>query len=424
MKLLICICLLCTTIVRGQYDTLFIEFQTDNDFFPDCENIYAANGQYIFSTIDDIDMHLNGFVFVNPRLQNINKRISLYSQGFRSAQNQYLEKPTHYLKELDYNTVIGQYLLEKDSLKLLSQNGYFNKLGYLVNHERVDDWVDNYTPVERKEREDSISAFSKRNFELNGGPINVPAVGIVDGVYIAERIHIYQPMDYFEAYPLIYDSIILAHEKFKNEVMRPILDSVLRPFYMSETELTNLEYKLFVKYVQDSIALNMAYWNVDNNQALLLLNSSKKVRKTLNSEDKSGNLKRFGLKKPNNDFYSDPEWVPYLSDMYFPQTTRYYKRREIDVRKLLYQINDSVKINVYPDTMGFEKLNKQAHSPLVNMYFWHPAYDNYPVLNLTENQMMAFFHWKEKIVNQQIKIDGYRIEVSLPTITQYEFALK
>ena len=58
------------------------------------------------------------------------------------------------------------------------------------------------------------------------------------------------------------------------------------------------------------------------------------------------------------------------------------------------------------------------------MYFWHPAYDNYPVAGLTEEQVKAYLFWRTKMHNQSNKRRGIRqtVKYSLPNEMQWELA--
>jgi hypothetical protein len=109
-----------------------------------------------------------------------------------------------------------------------------------------------------------------------------------------------------------------------------------------------------------------------------------------------------------------------LEPLFLPENERYFRKKEIDSRKLFYEYyfvdllaaskkdysssGDSKNanfanrpqgmkdrsvyvrkevINVYPDTLAW--LHDYAYSyndPVAQRYFWHPAYDNYPVVGV------------------------------------------
>ena len=53
--------------------------------------------------------------------------------------------------------------------------------------------------------------------------------------------------------------------------------------------------------------------------------------------DRDVNRSVFDLNWDRRFDYQEEEIVPILADMYYPQPERYYKRREIDVRKLMFR---------------------------------------------------------------------------------------
>jgi formylglycine-generating enzyme required for sulfatase activity len=54
----------------------------------------------------------------------------------------------------------------------------------------------------------------------------------------------------------------------------------------------------------------------------------------------------------------------------------------------------------YPDTMLWNKNFAQAfHDPMTNMYNYHPAYRNYPVVNITHEAAVAYCEWLTEHVN-------------------------
>ncbi|MCR9173987.1 MAG: SUMF1/EgtB/PvdO family nonheme iron enzyme [bacterium] len=201
-----------------------------------------------------------------------------------------------------------------------------------------------------------------------------------------------------------------------------IMDSLLYPFYLSALELTNREYREFVDWTRDSIAREILVVNtpsVKEKRKMLCNCTESEADKAKSGQDFNRDSCRLDW---TYDFsYMDPQWVECLSDMYYPQPERFYGRRAFDISQLNYRYDNGQVVTIYPDTLGFVK-KLDFGDPLTNMYFWHPAYDRYPVVNLTFEQMMAFCHWKTKEVNKTLK-EG-RIEVSLPTILHYELAAK
>lgn len=176
-------------------------------------------------------------------------------------------------------------------------------------------------------------------------------------------------------------------------------------FLMSDHEVTNWEYRQFIDWVRDSIARTVLAEDYDSSY---FLQSSPFL----------------DWSKPFD--YNNPQIAEVLSGCYLPQNERFYYRKEWDVRNLFY-VYDNQKTNVYPDTTGWTAGAFAVwFEPMRNMYAWHPAYDNCPVLNVNWEQAQAYCHWKTKAVRKRLAklgapadcISSYR----LPTSTEWEYA--
>jgi sulfatase modifying factor 1 len=232
-------------------------------------------------------------------------------------------------------------------------------------------------------------------------------------------------------------------------------------YYMDIHEISNNEYRQFVNYVRDSLFLNTMAENDDE--------------RYFYAENQEGQeLDRF-IDKGYILIWNEPiDWTDedifeILYDEYFLQgNDRYYNRREIDTRKLNYrytwfnlemasdkdpnkrddqlsEVNTlnqlhSVRrhsdrsqfvvtevINVYPDTLVWiHDYSYCYNEPYAENYFWHPAYDEYPVVGVTWGQAVAFNAWRTQIMNSWRMNEGstYIQKFRLPSEAEWEFAAR
>jgi len=211
------------------------------------------------------------------------------------------------------------------------------------------------------------------------------------------------------------------------------------PFFMDQTAITNSQYKQFVFWVRDSIAITN-YLNDD--------------KYYLHPKGTTGNT---GKKYINWTYVKKyPVWnarkgqpTGKLDGMYYQGDDRVFDRNEIDVRLLKYNYsllslrtaadyrNDKTKrrsdfimrdtVGVYPDTLVWlSDFSYAANEPMVQGYFSHPAYRNYPVVGVTWRQARAFTVWRTRF-NDAYKDSRrlpHRLPYSLPTEGEFEYAAR
>ncbi len=197
------------------------------------------------------------------------------------------------------------------------------------------------------------------------------------------------------------------------ELNRPLQD-FLAPFYFKKTEVTNAEYKEFVAWVRDSIARRLL---ANNNFAGYII---------------KGTTVGF-TEEPMLDQQATIPWASkidsiskVLDQIRSEQPERFYKVKQIETRKLIYvYYEDGIKhlVAVYPDTLSWTIDFPYAYNePMTNHYFWHPAYNNYPVVGVSQTQAIAFLHWKTEMKKQELHRKGlrYKIEYLLPSEYEWE----
>lgn len=216
------------------------------------------------------------------------------------------------------------------------------------------------------------------------------------------------------------------------------------PFFMDQTELSNSQYKQFVNWVRDSVAITS------------YLGDEKYYLKPKGNQNAPSNGRKF---IDWNYVRAHPVFAQgkgaaannakKLDGMYYQGDDRIFDRNEIDVRLLKYNyampsyreaadhhneknrkrsdfiIRDTV--NVYPDTLVWlTDFAYAANEPMVNGYFSHPAYKNYPVVGVNWRQARAFTVWRTRY-NDSYK-DAHklphRLPYMLPTEAEFEYAAR
>jgi formylglycine-generating enzyme required for sulfatase activity len=252
----------------------------------------------------------------------------------------------------------------------------------------------------------------------------------------------------------------------------------VQAMYMDDSEISNNEYRQFVNWVRDSM-LHLMLVDLDANHVI--------------AQDQFGNDLDPPVINWNEKIRLDNQDAQEaVADIYLPETERFYRRKEIDSRKLnflFYTINlrlaaqksnrflpqfdtpkehgetkkypngkggyivsdnpfngntypnrtrgteknkedrsifiDKHVVNVFPDTLAWvHDFTYSFNEPMTNMYFWHPAYDNYPVVGVSWQQATAFCVWRTQLLDSFLEHIGETIvnDFRLPTESEWEWA--
>jgi formylglycine-generating enzyme required for sulfatase activity len=186
------------------------------------------------------------------------------------------------------------------------------------------------------------------------------------------------------------------------------------PFYFKNDEVTNAEYREFVHWVRDSMA-----------RRLLAEHFPDEFLLTEKLKDGSG-LKRLNWEK---DFrYTDEEYMPLLRDLYLPDEARYSRRKEFNVNAFFYCFGHNAEpllVEVYPDTTVWKKNPFSGYSEFQKLYFWHPAFDDFPVVGVSVPQIKGFLDWKQKQMEISLRKEykkNVSVELLLPDDHEFECA--
>lgn len=206
-------------------------------------------------------------------------------------------------------------------------------------------------------------------------------------------------------------------------VARPKSISI-QGFFMDETEITNNEYRQFIYWVRDSLAHD-------------------KLGHYL--EDDAGDFDKPLIDWEQEIDWEDEEMVAELDELFHPANERFDGRKELDASKFVYEYqwydwqraahdrNSSrtshirkEKVKVYPDTLCWIRDYAYSYNePMTRNYFWHPAFDDYPVVGVNWKMAKAFCHWRTKLWNTYSADAGVNSEdFRLPTEHEWEYAAR
>ena len=245
-------------------------------------------------------------------------------------------------------------------------------------------------------------------------------------------------------------------------------------FYMDETEITNSEYRQFVYWVKDSIALSMlarkadelelgednkdgigefAFQDADTSKLSEFQKYMRANYYDLDEDLYAGRALNWDADLTwETEDYTDQNYAEVMDSLYLPPEQWYNGEIKLDVAKLVYsytwfdaesaaaeskrtkkQFIDRTpfikkeEVQIYPDTTVWIKDFMYSYNePMHNDYFSHPAYQDYPVVGVSWNQAVAFCNWRTNFKNgyQRSKGDPSVSRFRLPNEGEWEYAAR
>ena len=249
------------------------------------------------------------------------------------------------------------------------------------------------------------------------------------------------------------------------------------PFWMDETEITNNEYRQFVMWVRDSLIRELLGEVMEEEYRISVDGLGNDLEEDIFGRAYQLNWDtKLDMKRLNDN----EDAVLAMDLLYYSVEDRFFGRKEINVHKLNYRyfwidLQQAAKhrnkyenayledigdldqepgqytgsiidaegneqpidnrgafilkdvVNVYPDTLCWIRdFTFSYNEPMANMYFWHPSFDNYPVVGVTWKQASAFCTWRTQLLNDALRqdCDAYVQDYRLPLESEWEFAAR
>jgi formylglycine-generating enzyme len=208
----------------------------------------------------------------------------------------------------------------------------------------------------------------------------------------------------------------------KQLVARPKSISV-QGFFMDETEISNNEYRQFVNWVRDSLAHEALQHYVE--------------------EEGDGSSDKQLI-----DWEIEIDWegedAESLQDLYYGGNERFDGRKELDTDKMVFEMQwydwqraahdrnanrtshiRKEKVKIYPDSLAWIRDYAYSYNePMTRNYFWHPAFDEYPVVGVNWKMAKAFCYWRTKLWNMYKGDEPTSEDFRLPTEHEWEWAAR
>lgn len=242
----------------------------------------------------------------------------------------------------------------------------------------------------------------------------------------------------------------------------------VKGFWIDETEITNNQYRQFVEWVRDSIAylklgeVNEDYLLTQNeyeedidppfinwDEPIEWDSKEEEVREALEpmfytEKERFNRIKQLDVRKLNFVYYREDlrqaARKQYYNNNTENRTSFNYKNQKYDGQIIDYSdsktkgekidIKDRSSfimketVNVYPDTLVWISDYTYSYNEGQVNYFWHPVYDNYPVVGVTWKQARAFAAWRSLYLNSLLTAAGEVTvqDFHIPTESEWEYA--
>jgi sulfatase modifying factor 1 len=202
----------------------------------------------------------------------------------------------------------------------------------------------------------------------------------------------------------------------------------LSPFFIDATEVSNKQYRKFVDWLADSVAV-LTYLKNDSRYFLKM-----KIKKQGSNAVTDSVTQRINWSRIDIDS-EIPFWKNNSES--FPGLVKIVNGRKVlnrDMIKFTFShiqadgshnsktVTDTVKVLPFENVWATDFPNSQSEF-FVNSYFVAKGFDNYPVVGVTWKQARAYTSWRTIVVGtQDIYSADMGLVFSLPTEAQWQYA--
>jgi formylglycine-generating enzyme len=206
-------------------------------------------------------------------------------------------------------------------------------------------------------------------------------------------------------------------------------------FWMDATEVTNNQYRLFTRWVIDSIAA-------------LALNEAGDAKYVNKSKEGKVSVNWKNVLFGKGIVYDEKSVEKLAGKLFVSPEDMIDGKKELDASKVIYNYESfnyqaasankdpnlrrkdfimKEPIAAYPDTLVWVRDYAYAYNePMAKRYFSHPSFGKYPVVGVSWKQAQAYCNWRTKYLNSFLKSKkrSQESDFRLPSEAEWEYAAR